>query len=204
MPKVSPQHEQARRDQLLAAAAACFSRAGFAATSVPDIVAEAGLSVGSLYRYFSSKEDLFLAVVEQRVAVHNEAVFAELSADGPPLDRIRAALERLQRLLARQPPEEARLTLELWSRAHDVAPLRDWLVDARRRRLGAFQDALARAKQAGELQPAVKPLDAAVLLLGLADGLVVQRACSPFLTPRGDFLLEVDRLLAAWKPTRLC
>jgi hypothetical protein len=106
---------------------------------------------------------------------------------------------RLAELLASQAPEEARLTLELWSRAHDVKPLRDWLVDARRRRLAAFETALQQAQRSGHLLPEVKPADAAAVLLGLADGLVVQRACSPFLAPSGDFLREVDRLLSAWE-----
>ena len=60
MPRVSEAYERARRHQILDAAAKCFSRGGFSATSMPEIAAEAGLSVGALYRYFSSKEDLFL------------------------------------------------------------------------------------------------------------------------------------------------
>lgn len=200
MPKVSVQHEQARRDQILAAAAGCFSRQGFAATSIPDIVAEAQLSVGSLYRYFSGKEDLFLAVVAERAAVHNDAVFAELARSGPPLRRIRTALRRLQRLLASQSPADARLLLELWARAHDVDPLRDWLRQARARRVEAFRRVIEEAKLGGDIRRDVRPADAATILIALADGLVVQRACAPFQDPAGDPLREVERLIAGWQP----
>jgi AcrR family transcriptional regulator len=127
VPRVSPEYERSRHDQILAAAAGCFAGGGVAATSMPDIAAQAGLSVGALYRYFLSKEELFLAVVEARVAVYNDAVFAALDRQGPPLGRVRAALHSLQRLLGRQSPDDARLSLELWARAHDVPELGAWL-----------------------------------------------------------------------------
>ena len=52
-----------RRDQLLAAAARAFGRAGFAATSLDDVAHEAGISRGILYRHFESKADLYRAVL---------------------------------------------------------------------------------------------------------------------------------------------
>ena len=58
MPKISPALGQQRRDQILAAALACFARQGYHATSMDDVVRESGLSVGAIYTYFSSKEDL--------------------------------------------------------------------------------------------------------------------------------------------------
>ena len=193
------EHEQARRDQIVSAAATCFARNGFASTSVPEIVSEAGLSVGSIYRYFASKEDLFLAVVADRVAVYNDAVFAELSREGPATARLTGALRRLQRLLLDQAPEDARLSLELWARAHDVAGLREWLLEARSRRLGAFQRVLREGQSEGELRPDLRVNDAAAALVALADGLVVQRACSLFLELVGSALGEAERLVNSWR-----
>lgn len=200
MPKVSKQHEQARRDQILDAAAACFARNGFAATAMPEISSAAHLSVGSLYRYFTSKEDLFLAVVADRVAVYNDTVFGELARPASPLRRLRAALRRLQRLLTSQPPDDARLLLELWARAHDVAGLRVWLSEARARRLQAVRRVIEEGKLSGEIRREVRASDAAALLMALADGLVIQRSCSPFHTSAGDALTEAERLLSSWKP----
>ncbi|SRR5581483_720709 len=198
MPKVSKQHEQARRQQILDAAAACFARHGFAATSIPDIAAASQLSVGSLYRYFTSKEDLFLAVVADRVAVYNDAVFAELARAGSPLRRVRAALRRLQRLLTSQLPDDARLSLELWARAHEVESLGAWLRDARARRLQAFRQVVEEGKLRGEIRREVRASDAAGLLMAVADGLVVQRSCSPFHPSMGEQLKETERLLSSW------
>ena len=66
MPKISAAQEQQRREQILAAAMTCFARQGYHATSMDDVVRESGLSVGAIYSYFASKEDLFLALAEAR------------------------------------------------------------------------------------------------------------------------------------------
>ena len=54
----------ARREQILAAATRAFARGGFAATSLDDVAAEAGVSRVILYRHFESKADLYRAVLE--------------------------------------------------------------------------------------------------------------------------------------------
>jgi AcrR family transcriptional regulator len=54
-----------RREQILAAATQAFARAGFAATSLDDIAAEAGISRVILYRHFDSKTELYRAVLDR-------------------------------------------------------------------------------------------------------------------------------------------
>jgi AcrR family transcriptional regulator len=58
----------ARREQLLAAATRAFARAGFAATSLDDVAAEARVSRVILYRHFESKTDLYRAALDRAVA----------------------------------------------------------------------------------------------------------------------------------------
>ncbi|WP_203930241.1 TetR/AcrR family transcriptional regulator [Virgisporangium ochraceum] len=65
MPRVSAEHLAARRQQILDAARRCFVTDGFHATSMQQVIAEAGLSVGAVYRYFPSKSDLILGIAEQ-------------------------------------------------------------------------------------------------------------------------------------------
>ena len=67
VPRVSEAHLAARRQQILDAGRACFARNGFHATSMQDVIAEAGLSVGAFYRYFRSKDELIEAIAEQSV-----------------------------------------------------------------------------------------------------------------------------------------
>src|SRR5881409_1306145 len=54
-----------RRSQILDAALVCFAKRGFHQTSMHDISAEAGISVGLIYRYFRSKEAVIAALAEQ-------------------------------------------------------------------------------------------------------------------------------------------
>jgi TetR/AcrR family transcriptional regulator, transcriptional repressor of aconitase len=65
MPKVSQARLDARRQQILDAARARFASHGFAHTSMADIVTESGLSNGAIYRYFTSKDEIVVAVCEQ-------------------------------------------------------------------------------------------------------------------------------------------
>jgi AcrR family transcriptional regulator len=61
-PKVDVSAE--RRAQIMQAALACFARKGYHRTTMDDIVAESGLSKGTLYWYFKSKDDLFMSLVK--------------------------------------------------------------------------------------------------------------------------------------------
>ncbi|MGW0711180.1 TetR/AcrR family transcriptional regulator [Streptomyces sp. NPDC002643] len=63
MPRVSQERLDARRRQILDAAARCFAHNGFHATSMQDVLKEADLSAGAVYRYFSGKEELISAIV---------------------------------------------------------------------------------------------------------------------------------------------
>ena len=77
-----------RREQVLAAATEAFARSGFAATSLEDIAAEAGVTRVILYRHFDSKTDLYQAVLDRMCARLDARVaepvggFTDASIDG--------------------------------------------------------------------------------------------------------------------------
>lgn len=73
-----------RPDEVLDAALQLFVRNGFAATKVEDIAAGAGLSKGAVYRYFSSKEEIFESLVKRAltpIADHTSIVAMTSQAD---------------------------------------------------------------------------------------------------------------------------
>lgn len=78
MPKVTTQYRAERRAHIMAAARRCFVRDGFHASSMQDLVSEAGMSSGAVYRYFASKDAVIEAIaadnLEQVVAVLAQAV----------------------------------------------------------------------------------------------------------------------------------
>lgn len=65
MPKVTQQTLEARKEQILLAAAACFSRTGFHRTTMRDILREVQLSAGAVYNYFPSKEAILQQMAER-------------------------------------------------------------------------------------------------------------------------------------------
>ena len=112
MPRVSQAHLDARRLQIVAAARARFASHGFAHTSMADIIAESGLSNGAIYRYFTSKEEIVIAVCEQGTDVLPRALTAE--AVSGFLDHVRT--------LARD-ANHARLIAQIYAEAAVSPPL---------------------------------------------------------------------------------
>src|SRR5213594_123712 len=76
-----PQEETAKCRQIIDGARAVFLAQGFDAASMGEIAREAGVSKGTLYVYFDSKEALFQAIVEEECQAQAEQVFALDSND---------------------------------------------------------------------------------------------------------------------------
>jgi TetR/AcrR family transcriptional regulator, transcriptional repressor of aconitase len=78
VPKVSAEYRDERQAHILAAARRCFVRDGFHQTSMQDLVREAGMSSGAVYRYFASKDAMIVAIAEENldqiVAIVRESV----------------------------------------------------------------------------------------------------------------------------------
>lgn len=93
-----------RRMELLAAAAQRFAMRGYAATSMRDIAADAGLLAGSMYHHFASKDEMLFETykvgVERVIAAHSAAIVGVIE----PWARLEAACAaHLECLLADDP-----------------------------------------------------------------------------------------------------
>ncbi|MCS7476797.1 TetR/AcrR family transcriptional regulator [Umezawaea endophytica] len=100
MPKVSQDHLDARRQQIVDAARSRFSSHGFARTSIPDLVEASGLSVGAIYRYFKSKDQIIVAICEQATQTFPAELTAESTHDFLQHVRTMAREEDHARLVA--------------------------------------------------------------------------------------------------------
>lgn len=89
-PRARQRRKEARPGELLSAALEVFAERGFAATKLDDVARRAGVSKGTVYLYFESKEALFKAAVESAVLPALEAGEA-LAADHSlsPADALR-------------------------------------------------------------------------------------------------------------------
>lgn len=85
--------QEQRRSEILEAATRVFARVGFAATDVQEIAAAAGVGKGTVYRYFPSKEELFLATVDLGMQRLTAAVDRAAEKVAEPVSRIRVAIE---------------------------------------------------------------------------------------------------------------
>jgi AcrR family transcriptional regulator len=168
MPRVSDQHLAARRRQILDAARVCFTRTGFHATTMHDVIGEAGLSVGAVYRYFKSKEELVSALAEQ-VVDEITARVGEVVAHEPPL-AVDQTLERVIAVLQPQlgPEGMFRIALQIWSEALRSPALHELVVTLYSRLRSQF---IAYAKSA---QPSADPQAVAVVMVSLVQGFALQ------------------------------
>ncbi len=78
-----------KRSEIIQAALHCFTRKGYNNTTMDDIVARSGLSKGTLYWYFESKEELFQAALLSIFEGFGEDVLSML-------DRCETATEKLR------------------------------------------------------------------------------------------------------------
>lgn len=103
---VSPRQrrKEARPAELLAAALDHFVERGFAATKLDDVAAQAGVSKGTLYLYFGSKEELFKAVIRQGIfPVLDEGEAMVARHDGDARSLLRGMLLRWWELVGATP-----------------------------------------------------------------------------------------------------
>jgi AcrR family transcriptional regulator len=84
MPKVSDEHREQRRKQILDAALRCFTRKGFSDTSMGDIIAESGLSAGAIYGHYRSKSELVAEAAVEVFSPTRPELQPSFEADGMP------------------------------------------------------------------------------------------------------------------------
>jgi TetR/AcrR family transcriptional regulator, repressor for uid operon len=195
MPKVSPQHLEARRQQILDAALTCFDRAGFHRTSMQDIVGESGLSTGAVYRYFDSKEDIIEALADARHAKEAALIDEAMQIDDP-----RAALHRLADLYFEwltDPDEQRRrrLGLQIWAEAAHNDRLRAAVQRGADQRL-LLAGVLQQAQRQHTLDPAIDPETMTRVYLALFQGFLIQQAWQPGVDV-GPYLRHLHLLIDA-------
>ncbi len=174
MPRLAdPALPERRRAQILDAARICFRARGFRQTTIEEICAEARISPGALYRYFDSKADIVAAV----------AVDAWIAAQAM-LDGLTDA-EALVDGLA----ETARVFFATFKRDGEGVLLADIRAEATREAalaqaltlrdqigLSRVTAAIEKAARAGAIHPAVRPEDAAEILMAALEGIGLRRA----------------------------
>jgi AcrR family transcriptional regulator len=142
----------ARPAEILAAALASFAERGFAATRLDDVAARAGVTKGTLYLYFDSKEELFKAVVRQELVPNLERAEALVAGSAAPsLDLLDQLVRDFARIIGSPLGAIPKLVLTEAGNFPDLARFyRDAVVE---RGKALFRRVIERGVAAGELQP---------------------------------------------------
>jgi len=94
------QIREERRRQILASALTVFSQKGFHAANVSDIAAHAGVSQGTIYWYFSSKQELFDAAIEAFFTGLGAELMAASHGSEAAADKLRALARSMDDFVA--------------------------------------------------------------------------------------------------------
>jgi AcrR family transcriptional regulator len=92
-----------RREQILDAAATLFAQYGYADTDTQQLAETLGVGKGTLYRYFPSKEELFLAAVDRVMCRLREAIDGAVETAPDPLEKIASAIRTYLAFFAEHP-----------------------------------------------------------------------------------------------------
>lgn len=167
-PRETPaQHAAAVRERILEGAGRAFAAAGFRA-NMPAIAAEAGVSVGLIYRYFDSKEELFLAVCSQQTDAKLDELARTLAGIPDPRARLEAAISVFVSSLEEE--SWGAIVVHAWAEADRNPRVRDLLqrmFDQERGFAAMFiREAIARGEAAADIDVEGVSLAAGMLLHG--------------------------------------
>jgi AcrR family transcriptional regulator len=113
-----PDVSEERRAQIIEAALACYTRKGYANTTMDDIVAESGLSKGAIYWYFKSKDDVFQAAFTSMFEAVGAESMVAFQACETAADRLRLGARTMVDL-ARNIEGYFALIVEFWSQSEN-------------------------------------------------------------------------------------
>ena len=176
MPRVSPEHSRARRQQILDAARTAFIRDGFHATSMQDIQREAQLSAGAIYLYFKSKNEIVTGIAAEILETVGRA-FEPQEGSVPPggpgelIDRVLDTADGLNETRA-----VFSIAVQIWAEAQ-----RDPALHASALALfGTVQTRVARVltglQERGMIDPTVEVPALTMAMIGLVQGYIIQRS----------------------------
>jgi AcrR family transcriptional regulator len=173
---------EVRREEILEGALAVFSELGFGRATLNDVADRAGVTKGAVYHYFDSKEQLFIALLRERILPHIEAGEELVATATGSREQI------LRELLARawqhyQQPGQIELAILAMNELPKIPEVGRILFDeVMERGRRTMKQALARGIELGEIPSCDIDAAAAVvpyMIMGVALGHRVFRGIDP-------------------------
>src|SRR5437868_809355 len=165
-----------RRVQILDAALVCFAQRGFHQTSMHDISAEAGISVGLIYRYFANKEAVISAMADRHKNEIQEVL--ERARQAPTL------LEALEILFTAHCCEDSPKVLsafvvDLYAEASRNPAVADLVRDVLNTAMNGVTNLIARSPEGQNAAHRQTPRELAELIFAVARGMLMLDILQP-------------------------
>jgi AcrR family transcriptional regulator len=171
------QLREERRRQILEAALTVFSKKGFHAANVSDVAAEAGVSQGTIYWYFDSKDELLKAALLHFFADFGEITFEALEPCQTAAEKLQALGQSME-LFVKDAEGLFALFLSYWSSSSQREEAGLWWIDL----LVEYKDLLVGIIEEGVRNGEFRPVDAEPLvwaLMAAYDGLAAYLVLMP-------------------------
>ena len=193
MPKVTDEHMESRKRQILDAAVTCFGRSGLYGATMDDICREAALSKGAVYGYFKSKDDIVSALKVESVQ-RDASIVRNATQNNDPDSALGIMLAEVFGALAEGIPEQ-RADIMMWAEAL----LSQRLLDAQLLETQLWTDAIAILVREAQRRGLINhELDAGAIswmLTAMIYGATVMKSWDPSFDP--GKAAEIARALVA-------
>lgn len=185
------------RSRLMNAAISVFAHAGFERATVDEIVRQAGFSKGAFYVHFESKDDLFRAMLEERISRQLETFRRGVDHTLPMADNVRTILSAVFGLV-RHDPLWAPLFLEFAAHAarNDSVRLRLAMMYMRWREL--LMDILNTSREAGRTRKDIDVKFIAIVIIAAVEGCLLQSHVAPDTVRLEDVIGPLTLTLTEW------
>jgi len=174
MPKISEAQRETRRQQILQAALKCFSRDGFHNTTTADIVRESGVSQGTLYLYFATKDEIILALADDR---HQGETFlnAMAQSEPDPIEGLALLLElHGESLDDPRRADQRRVGIQGWAEGLRNPTILASIAEGTSLITKEIVRLIERGQRTGQIKPEVAPGAVARMLIALFRGLMLE------------------------------
>lgn len=179
MRKLDPVKHEEKRQQILQAASRCFMRDGFRGASTSSICAEAKISPGHLYHYFSSKEAIVSAMAESRLA--QAASHLGATTRGP--DVVTAFLGAIESGIGVRDPSANALMLDLLAESARNPAVGEILRESHREMRMLLASLLRKGQERGQIDLELDPDVATSILFSFVDGAKAMMIRDPNVDP---------------------
>ncbi|MFB6953600.1 TetR/AcrR family transcriptional regulator [Streptomyces niveus] len=184
--------QTARRTQILQGATAVFARLGYHGARMDDIVKESGLSKGTIYWYFTSKEEIAVELVHQLLRAEEESMELPREEGVTPEARLGAMAKDFTRSL-REDPVRAPLALELLALGQRIPAIKTYFAGYHEKYLAVLAELLGAASGRAPTEQRVR--SAAVAVTAMVDGWALHEALNPEHAATGESLGEAVAVL---------